>query len=156
MTLPSAQETGPDTDLARMTGLEHLQAILDGRVPPAPIAELMGFEPVELEAGRVVFAGTPGERHYNPIGSVHGGLAATLLDSAMGCAVQTLLPAGAAYTTLDLAVKYVRPITASTGRILTEGRDVHQGRKVATAEGSGVVAESGKLLAHGTAPCLIL
>jgi uncharacterized protein (TIGR00369 family) len=138
-----------------MTGLELLQAIASGDAPGAPIAELMGFAPVEAEEGRVVFAAVPGAQHYNPIGSVHGGLAATLLDSAMGCAVHSTLDEGHGYTTLELKVNYTRPITADTGRVLCEGRIVHRGGRVATAEGRVWAEGSGKLLAHGTTTCLI-
>jgi len=138
-----------------MTGLELLQAIASGDAPGAPIAELMGFEPVEAEEGRVVFAGTPEARHYNPIGSVHGGFAATLLDSAMGCAVHSALPEATGYTTLELKVNYTRPITVDTGRVLCEGTVVHRGGRVATAEGRLWAERSGKLLAHGTTTCLI-
>jgi uncharacterized protein (TIGR00369 family) len=138
-----------------MTGLEFLRAIAAGEVPGAPIAELMGFEPVEAEEGRVVFVSVPRLDHYNPIGSVHGGFAATLLDSAMGCAVHTMLPEGTGYTTLELKVNFVRPIAADTGRVLCEGKVIHSGRRVATAEGSLIAEQSGKLLAHGTTTCLI-
>jgi uncharacterized protein (TIGR00369 family) len=146
----------PTATPPQLTGLEHLRAIMDGELPPAPIALLMDVRPVELEEGRVVFAGVPDERHYNPIGTVHGGYAATLLDSAMGCAVQTLLPAGAGYTTLDLQVRYVRPMTVATGEVRAEGTIVHAGRRQAVAEGRIVRAADGKLLAHGTTTCLIL
>ena len=139
-----------------MTGLEFLRAIAAGELPGAPIAELLGFEAIEAEEGRVVFTAMPDHRHYNPIGTVHGGLAATLLDSAMGCAVHSTLPAGTGYTTLDLTIKFTRPITSETGRILCEGRIVHRGGRVATAEGRVVAEASGKLLAHGTTTCLIL
>ena len=94
----------------------------------------MNMAPIELEDGRCVFAGEPGEEHYNPIGVVHGGYAATILDSALGCAVHTTLPAGVAYTSLGLEVKYLRPITRDTGRVLCEGVVVHRGRRQATAE----------------------
>jgi uncharacterized protein (TIGR00369 family) len=139
-----------------MTGLELLRAIASGEAPGAPIAELMGFEPVEAEEGRVVFEATPTAELYNPIGSVHGGFAATLLDSAMGCAVHSTLPEGVGYTTLELKVNYTRAITKDTGRVLCEGRIVHRGGRVATADGRIVVAASGKLLAHGSTTCLIL
>ena len=138
-----------------MTGLEFLRGIADGKLPGAPIADLLGFAPVEAEEGRVVFAAVPEQRHYNPIGSVHGGLAATLLDSAMGCAVHSTLPAGVAYTTLELKVNFVRPITSETGRILCEGTLVHRGGRVATAEGRVFAEADGALLAHGTTTCLI-
>jgi uncharacterized protein (TIGR00369 family) len=138
-----------------VTGLEFLRAIGAGELPPAPIAELLGFAPVEVEEGRVVFAVVPGPEHYNPIGTVHGGLAATLLDSAMGCAVQSTLPAGVGYTTLELKVNFVRPITTETGRILCEGTVVHRGGRVATADGRAFAEADGALLAHGTTTCLI-
>jgi uncharacterized protein (TIGR00369 family) len=139
-----------------MTGLELLRAIASGEAPGAPIAALMGFEAVEAEQGRVVFEATPTADLYNPIGSVHGGFAATLLDSAMGCAVHSTLPEGVGYTTLELKVNYTRAITKDTGRVVCEGRIVHRGGRVATADGRIVAAESGKLLAHGTTTCLIL
>jgi uncharacterized protein (TIGR00369 family) len=139
-----------------VTGLELLRAIAAGDAPGAPIADLMGFEPVEAEEGRVVFAAVPGPHHYNPLGAVHGGLAATLLDSAMACAVHSTLPEGKAYTTLELKVNYTRAITSETGRILCEGTVVHRGGRVATADGRVVAERTGKLLAHGTTTCLIL
>jgi uncharacterized protein (TIGR00369 family) len=139
-----------------VTGLETIRAIAAGDLPGAPIAELLGFEPVEVAEGRVVFAAEPEQRHYNPIGTVHGGLAATLLDSAMGCAVHTTLPAGVGYTTLELKVNFTRPITSETGRILCEGTIVHRGGRVATAEGRVYAEADGRLLAHGTTTCLIL
>ena len=141
---------------AGMSGLEAMYALMAGELPPPPIALLLGMGPVEVAEGRVVFAAEPGERHYNPIGLVHGGLAATLLDSAMGCAVQTTLPAGDAYTTLELKVNFTRPITRETGRVLCEGEVLHRGGRVATAEGRVIAERTGKLLAHGTTTCLIL
>ncbi len=142
--------------LDQMTGYDLLRAMFDGELPPAPIALTLGFAPLELERGRVVFAGTPGERHYNPIGSVHGGYAATLLDSAMGCAVHSTLDAGVGYTTLDLQVRYLRPMTAQTGEVHAVGTVVHAGRRQAVAEGRLVGAVDGKLLAHGTTTCLLM
>jgi uncharacterized protein (TIGR00369 family) len=139
-----------------VTGLEVLRAIAAGELPGAPIAELLGFEPIEAEEGRVVFAAVPEAKHYNPIGSVHGGLAATLLDSAMGCAVHSTLPAGVGYTTLELKVNFTRPITAETGRILCEGNLVHRGGRVATGRAGSFAEATGKLLPHGTTTCLIL
>jgi uncharacterized protein (TIGR00369 family) len=141
-------------DLAHLDGLSALRAVRNGDVPPAPIAVLLGFELVEVEEGRVVFAVEPGERHYNPIGTVHGGLAATLIDSATGCAVHSTLPAGVGYTSTDLQVRFVRPITRDTGRVLCEGTVVHRGRRLATAEARLTAGE--RLLAHGTASVLIL
>ena len=138
-----------------LSGLEYLKAIADGRVPPPPIAALMDLGPVEVEEGRALFSAMPAEYHYNPIGLVHGGLAMTLLDSAMGCAVQTILPPGAGYTTLEIKVNFARPITRETGRVLCEGKIVHPGRTVATAEGRVFAEDTGKLLAHGTTTCMV-
>ena len=140
---------------AGKSGLEFLRAIAAGEIPNPPIAALMGFIPIEAEEGRVVFAVDPGEHHYNPIGSVHGGLALTLLDSAMSCAVHSTLPAGMAYTTLEVKVNFDRAITRDAGRVLCEGTVVTAGRTIATAEGRMYEEESGKLLAHGTTTCLI-
>jgi uncharacterized protein (TIGR00369 family) len=141
---------------ATMSGLEYMRAIVDGEVPPPPIAVTMRMRPVELHEGRVVFEGEPGEEHYNPIGVVHGGYASTLLDSALGCAVHTMLPAGVAYTSLGLEAKFVRPITRDTGKVLCAAEVVHRGRRQATAEARLTAAESGKLLAHGMSTCMIL
>ncbi len=141
---------------ATMAGLEYMSAIVAGEMPPPPIAVTMRLRPVELEEGRVVFEGEPGEEHYNPIGVVHGGYAATLLDSALGCAVHTTLPAGVGYTSLGLEAKFVRPISRDTGRVLCEADVVYRGRKQATAEARLTAAASGKLLAHGQATCMIL
>ncbi len=139
----------------QMRGLEFLEAIRDGDIPPAPIQRLLDFSLTEAEEGRAVFSVEPAEKHYNPIGVVHGGLAATLLDSAMGAAVHSTLAAGEGYTTLETKFNLVRAITADTGLTLAEGRVVHRGRQVATAEGS-VRDASGRLLAHGTSTCLVL
>jgi uncharacterized protein (TIGR00369 family) len=140
---------------AGMSGREYLEAIRDGVLPRPPIAELMGFEGLEGDDGRAVFSVTPAEYHYNPIGVVHGGLAATLLDSAMGCAVHSTLPAGTGYTTLEVKVNFARPMTRETGRVLAEANVVHRGGRTATAEGRVVSEADGKLLAHGTTTCLI-
>jgi uncharacterized protein (TIGR00369 family) len=140
---------------ATMAGLDYVRAIAAGELPPPPIAVLMNFEPVELEEGRAVFQGEPGEEHYNPIGVVHGGYASTILDSAMGCAVHTTLPAGVGYTTQTIEVKLVRPITHESGRIRAEAEVLHRGRRQATVAGR-LVDEDGKLLAHGTSTCMIL
>jgi uncharacterized protein (TIGR00369 family) len=141
---------------ATMSGMEYMEAIVAGEVPPPPIAVTMRLRPVELEEGRVVFEGEPGEEHYNPIGVVHGGYAATLLDSALGCAVHTTLPAGVGYTSLGLEAKYVRPISRDTGRVLCEAHVLYRGRRQATSEAALTAADSGKLLAHGTATCMVL
>jgi uncharacterized protein (TIGR00369 family) len=141
---------------ATMTGMDYLTAVVSGEMPPPPIAVTMRLRPVELEPGRVVFEGEPGEEHYNPIGVVHGGYAATLLDSALGCAVHTTLEAGVGYTSLGLEAKFARPISRDTGRVLCEATVLYRGRKQATAEAKLTAAESGKLLAHGIATCMIL
>ena len=138
-----------------MDGLEFIRALAAGELPAPPIAELLGFGPVEAQEGRVVFEVVPTEQHYNPIGTVHGGLAATLLDSAMSCAVHTTLPAGTGYTTLELKVNFVGALTAATGPVHCEGKVVHRGGTIATAEGRLYERESGRLLAHGTTTCLI-
>ncbi|PTL84653.1 PaaI family thioesterase [Vitiosangium sp. GDMCC 1.1324] len=136
------------------SGLEYLRGIFSGEIPGPPIAALMGFEPVEVQEGRAVFAVQPGEYHYNPIGMVHGGLAATVMDSALGCAVHTVLPAGAGYTTLELHVNYVRAITRDTGRLTCTGEVIHVGGRVATAQ-ARLTDAAGKLYAHGTTTCMI-
>ena len=114
----------------------------------------MNFNIVELREGYAVFAVEPAEYHYNPIGVVDGGLAATVLDSAMGCAVHSMLPAGAAYTTLEIKVNFIRAMSANTGRVGCEAKIIHVGARTATAEGR-VVDESGKLYAHGSTTCSI-
>src|SRR5579884_1335126 len=146
----------PGAKAARdMAGMEFMRALISGAYPPPPIARLMDFTNVEVSEGFAVFEVVPQEFHYNPIGMVHGGLASTLLDSAMGCAVQTLLPGGTGYTTMEISVRYVRPMTKDTGPVRCEGRVVHAGRRMATAEGR-IVDGGGKLYAHGATTCLIL
>jgi uncharacterized protein (TIGR00369 family) len=137
-----------------MSGKEYLQAMIDGKFPRPPISHVLNFELTEIGEGRATFSGEPAEYHYNPIGSVHGGLAATLLDSALGCAIQTTLPAGVWYTTLELHVNFVRPLTAQTGRVFCHAEAIHVGRTVGTAQ-ARLVDEMGKLYAHGTATCVI-
>ncbi len=141
---------------ARLSGLEYFAAMARGEIALPPISALMGMEGVEFSAGRAVFAAEPGEEHYNPIGVVHGGLALTLLDSVMGCAVHTTLPAGTGYTTLEIKVNFVRAIHGGDGRVIATGTVVHRGGRVATAEGRVTRESDGKLLAHGTTTCLIL
>jgi uncharacterized protein (TIGR00369 family) len=141
---------------ARLTGLEYMRSFADGRLPRPPIASTMEMLAAEFDAGRAVFTCEPAEYHINPNGVVHGGVAATLLDSAMSCAVHTTLAAGERYTTLELKVNFVRAITVATGRIRAEGTVVHRGGTIATAEGRLVVERDGKLLAHGVTTCLII
>ena len=145
----------PPQELARRPGLELLQGIFDGSLPAPPIGNTLGFVPVEMAPGRAVFQGTPSFDHYNPIGSVHGGWIATLLDSCVGCAVHTTLPAGKGYTTLELKVNYVRAVTEDSGALRAEGKLIHAGGRVATAEGR-LVDAAGRLYAHCTTTCLIL
>lgn len=145
-----------DPAIARaMSGLEYMRGVLRGDFPGAPIASTMGFTLAEVDTGRAVFAGTPDRFVYNPLGTVHGGYAATLLDSAMGCAVHSTLPAGKAYTTVDLSVSLVRAITERTGTIRSEAKVIHAGSSIVTAEGR-IVGADGTLYAHGTTTCLVL
>lgn len=139
-----------------MRGLDFIKAMFGGSLPSPPITATIDFTGAEAEEGRVVFTGEPKEFMYNPIGTVHGGYAMTLLDSAMACAVHTTLAAGERYTTLDLNVNFVRPITAETGRVRCEGKIVHRGGTIATAEGRLTAETSGKLLAHATTTCLVI
>jgi uncharacterized protein (TIGR00369 family) len=144
-------------DAARkLSGLEALSAIVAGAIPRPPIAQLVGAVLTEVEFGRAVFELEPAEWMYNPIGAVHGGIAATLLDSAMGCAVHSTLAAGVGYTTTDLQVRYVRAMGIDTGPVRAEGTVVHAGRRLITAQGQIVVAASGKLIAHATTACIVL
>ncbi len=138
-----------------MSGIDFLRAIRDGELPPPPFAELLGFRLVEAEPGHAVFEIIPGEQHYNPIGAVHGGLAMTLLDSAMGCAVQTHMPAGGGYTTLEAKTSLVRAVTQATGKLQAIGKVVHVGSRVATAE-ARLLDAGGKLYAHATSTCMVL
>ena len=139
-----------------LSGLDFMRRIGAGDIPPPPIAVTLNLGMVSVDHGRAVFEGRPGAEHYNPIGVVHGGYAATLLDSALGCAVHTTLDAGEAYTTLTLETKFVRPITGDTGLVRAEAEVVHRGRRQATAEAKLIAVSSGKLLAHATSTCLVL
>jgi uncharacterized protein (TIGR00369 family) len=138
-----------------MAGLDFLRAMAEGRLPPPPIAQLLGFSLIEVASGHAVFECIPGERHYNPIGVVHGGLAMTLLDSAMGCCVQTMMAAGSGYTTLEAKTNLVRALTATTGKVRAIGKLLHAGNRIATAEGR-IEDASGKLYAHATTTCIVL
>ncbi len=138
-----------------MSGLDALRAMADRTLPPPPIATLMNMRITDVSEGRVVFVADPADFHYNPIGMVHGGLAATLLDSAMGCAVHSMLPAGVGYTTLEIKINYLRPMSGDTGTVRCEGTVIHLGNRIATAE-ARVVDATGKLYAHATTTCLIL
>ncbi len=140
---------------AAMSGIDYLRAMRDGRLPPPPIQRLLGFGLAEVDPGRVVFTLDPGEHLYNPIASVHGGVVATLLDSAMACAVHSLLPQGEGYTTLEFQVHLVRAVTRDTGPMRAVGSVIHKGRKTATAEGRLVDARD-RVHAHATTTCLVL
>jgi len=144
----------PAEAAAAMTGLELLKGMVEGRFPGPPIMQLIGFDLVEVENKRAVFEGTPAFKHYNPLGTVHGGYTATLLDSCMGCAVHTTLPKGTGYTTLEFKISLVRPVTADTGRVRAEGKVISSGRQMTTAE-SRLTDTSGRLLAHATTTCLV-
>ena len=135
--------------------MDYLQKIVSGELPPPPIGVLMNFRISELSEGHAVFTVEPAEYHYNPIGVVHGGVAATLLDSAMGCAVHSTLPAGAGYTTLEAKTNLVRAITATTGKLRAIGKVLHIGSRIATAEGR-IEDAAGKLYAHATTTCIVL
>ena len=138
-----------------LSGIEFLRKIVAGELPPPPFASLLNFDLVELNEGTATFAVNPAEYHYNPIGVVHGGLAMTLLDSAMGCCVHTRLPLGKGYTTLEVKINLVRAITTQTGTLRAIGRVVHFGGKTATAEGR-LEDAAGKLYAHGSTTCILL
>jgi uncharacterized protein (TIGR00369 family) len=143
------------SDLAQLAGLELLQRMLRGELAPPPIMQTLDYEMINVEFGHVVFAGTPKEWAYNPLGTVHGGYAATLLDTVVGCAVHSTLPAGSTYTTLELKLNFTRPLLATTGPIRADGNTIHVGSKVGTAEGR-IVGSDGKLYAHATTTCLIM
>jgi len=138
-----------------MDGLDYLRLVASGELPPPPIASLLGMTIDELEHGRAVFGLEPAEWMYNPIGSVHGGIAATILDSCMGCAIHTTLPQGHAFTTTDLQVRYLGAMSHDTGKVQAIGEVVHVGGRVAAAEGR-IVDSHGTLLAHGTTGCLVM
>ena len=138
-----------------LAGIDYMKEMIAGKIAPPPIMRLMGFRLTQVGDGLAVFECEPGEQHYNPIGVVHGGLAMTLLDSAMGCCVHTRLPANTGYTTLEAKVNLVRAITAKTGTIRATGKVIHLGGKTATAEGR-IEDAAGKLYAHGTTTCIIL
>ncbi|MER6126821.1 PaaI family thioesterase [Streptomyces sp. NPDC001795] len=138
----------------RVPGMDFLRDIQAGRLPGPPITATLDIALDEVEPGRVVFSLAPGEEHYNPIGSVHGGVYATLLDSAAGCAVHSTLPEGMAYTSLDLTVKFLRRITVDTGRVRAIGTVVHRGRQTALAEAK-LVDATDRLLAHATSSCML-
>jgi uncharacterized protein (TIGR00369 family) len=138
-----------------MSGREFLEAIMDGRLPAPPIAKTLSFLLTEIGDGFAVFEGDPGEHLLNPLGVVHGGWALTLIDSATGCAGQTLLPAGSSYTTIETKANFSRPITKDAGRVRAEGRAIGRGRRIVSCEGR-IVDSKGRILAHGTSTLMVL
>jgi uncharacterized protein (TIGR00369 family) len=156
----SVLEAGPGPGVARpdqiagKTGLEVMQAMLNGDIPYAAIAKTLDFLLVEATAGRAVFQGTPGVQLLNPLGTVHGGWFATLLDSALGCAVHTMMPPGRGYTTAELGINMVKAITPKVTRVRAEGKVIHCGRQLATAE-ARLFGPDGTLYAHATTTCLV-
>ena len=153
-------EVGPGPGVAQreqishLNGLEQMQAMLRGELPYAAIAKTLDFMLVDVGPGRAVFQGTPGPQLLNPMGTVHGGWYATLLDSALGCAVHTMMPPGRGYTTAELGINLVRAITPKVQRVRAEGRVIHCGRQLATAE-ARLVGPDGTLYAHATTTCLV-
>ncbi len=137
-----------------MSGLEYMQGLLDGSIPEPPIVNLMKMRPVGVEAGKVTFTCDPDESHYNPIGTVHGGLVCTLLDSVLGCAVQTTLPKGQGYTSLEIKISYLRPVTADTGQLTAVGIVTKPGSRAAFADGT-VHDSNGKLIATASSTLLV-
>lgn len=144
----------PVDKVREMSGLEFLQAVFLKGGPRPPIGQIMNFGGSEVEFGRVMFEGNPSAAFYNPIGTVHGGYALTMLDSCMSCAVQSTLPKGMGYTTVEVKVNFVKAMTDATGTIRAEGKIITTGRRVATAEGR-ILDKDGKLIAFGTTTCLI-
>ena len=144
----------PMEEVRKMSGLELMQGLIAGKYPPPPITRALDFTLDRVEHGVAVFSGDAKYDHYNPIGTVHGGWIATLLDSCMGCAMHTTLKPGQGYTSLEIKVNFVRPVVATTGRLQAEGRVIYAGSRTGTAEGK-LVDASGKIFAHGTTTCLI-
>ncbi|WP_037493112.1 PaaI family thioesterase [Sneathiella glossodoripedis] len=153
----SQQESkkNPANDLMSLTGYDQLKMGLESKQFKPSIGTTLEFDLIDVEKGKVTFRGNPSEKHMNPIGTIHGGYAATLLDSALGCAVHSTLEAGERYTTVDLNVKYIRAMMPGMGPVTCVGEIVHKGRKTATANAT-LVDENGKLLAHGNTTCIIL
>jgi uncharacterized protein (TIGR00369 family) len=140
---------------AGLSGLEFIQALADGSLPPPPIALLLGMRPREVRFGEVAFECTPDESVYNPLGIIHGGLLCTLADTAAGCAVHTTLPAGVGYTSIDITINYLRPVTLQTGTLLATGRVTKPGRRVAFAAAE-IADPAGRVVATATSSCLVI
>jgi uncharacterized protein (TIGR00369 family) len=144
----------PPVEAATYEGIDFLTAMVEGRLPAPPIAKAMGFLLVEVEPGRAVFEGTPTADFFNPLSTVHGGWTATILDSALGCCVHTVLKKGQGFTTVEMKVNYVRALMPDTGPVRCEGKVIHAGGRIATSE-ARLVDGKGRLIAHGTETCLI-
>ena len=138
-----------------LSGLQYFKRMVAGEVPPPPMLALLGIRLIEAEEGRVVFTGTVVPEHYNGMGVAHGGYAATLLDSALGCCINTMMPPGKRFTTLELKVNLTRPLTHEIGPVFCEAKVVHLGGRTATSEGR-IVDGNGKLYAHGTTTCIVV
>jgi uncharacterized protein (TIGR00369 family) len=138
-----------------MSGLQLLTGIIEGTLPAPPIQKTLDFRPVEVARGLIAFVGNPKYEYYNPLGSIHGGYTAAVLDSCMACAIHSTLEVGYSYATLEIKINYVRPITCDTGEVRAEGKVINSGKRIATAEGR-LLDSAGKLYAHGTTTCLIL
>jgi uncharacterized protein (TIGR00369 family) len=145
--VPAAEATSVD-------GIDFLRAMLDQRYPAPPIAQSMGFILTEIEPGRAVFEGTPTAAFFNPLGTIHGGWTATILDSALGCCVHSLIKKGQGYTTVEMKVNYVRALMPETGLVRCEGKVIHAGNRIATSE-ARLMDGKGRLIAHGTETCMI-
>ena len=159
-TVKQVLEAGPGPGVARpdqiagLSGLQMMQSMLRGEIPFAAIAQTLDFLLIDVGDGTAIFQGTPGRAHFNPMGTVHGGWFATLLDSALGCAVHTRMPPGRGYTTAELGVNLVKALTPKVQRVRAEGRVIHCGRQLATAE-ARLVGADGTLYAHATTTCLV-
>jgi len=140
--------------VGQRSGLAMLRAMIDGELPPPPVMKLLGMDRLEVEEGRVVVLMTAQEFHYNPLGTVHGGVIATLLDTATGCAVHSTLPAGVGYTSLDLTTNFLRPVTVASGMLRCEGTVINRGRRTALAE-ARLTDARGAMIAHATSTCLL-
>lgn len=152
--LRPAHAPPPELQVHGLSGMDIFDAIFSGDLPPPPMGETLDFVPIRMAPGQAVFQGRPLRRHFNPLGTVHGGWFATLLDSALGCAIHTTLPAGRGYTTLELKINLVRALTEAVPLVRAEGKVIHVGRQTGTAEGR-IVGPDGRLYAHATTTCLI-
>jgi uncharacterized protein (TIGR00369 family) len=139
----------------QLSGLEFFREMMAGRIAPPPMVAMLGMRLVEAEEGRVVFTGTANPEFYNGMGVAHGGWAATLLDSALGCCINTMMPAGRSFTTLELKINYTRPLRQEVGEVRCEATIVHVGNRTATSE-ARVVDANGKIYAHGTTTCIVV